>query len=211
MKVLSGPSEIVANVIDNPLEASVELGSEVALSGSQNDAGGARLMSRHLSDEGGAPLKSLPLQLGEKKAGSAFFKPIVGLPATDELKLGAAESMKLFKPTPTIRVNDADLKLSPGSPRIVALGGVSTTGFTEPTPVDPSSEEVRAIFERGQLAKKESLEARPHSLPGRESPSTRRDSINQLQRLQQHSRVPRLGGKVSGASRPSCPLLPYLH
>ena len=192
MKVLTGPAEIAANVIDNPLEASVELGSEVALSGSQNDMGGARLMSRHVSSEGGAPLKSLPLRLGEKKAGSAFFKPIVGPSATDELKLGAAESIKLFKPTPTIRVNDADLRLSPGSPRAVALGGVTSTGFSEPD----SSEEVRAIFERGQLAKKDSLDAR-HSLPGRESPSSRRDSINQLQRLHQHNRVPRLGGRVS--------------
>ena len=192
MKVLTGPAEIAANVIDNPLEASVELGSEVALSGSQNDMGGARLMSRHVSSEGGAPLKSLPLRLGEKKAGSAFFKPIVGPSATDELKLGAAESIKLFKPTPTIRVNDADLRLSPGSPRAVALGGVTSTGFSEPD----SSEEVRAIFERGQLAKKDSLDAR-HSLPGRESPSSRRDSINQLQRLHQHNRVPCLGGRVS--------------
>ena len=195
MKVLTGPTEIAANVIDNPLEASVELGSEVALSGSQNDMGGARLMSRHISSEGGAPLKSLALRLGEKKAGSAFFKPIVGPSATDELKLGAAESNKLFKPTPTIRVNDADLRLSPGSPRVVALCGVTSTGFTEPPPVD-ASEEVRAIFERGQLSNKDSLDAR-HSLPGRESPSSRRDSINQLQRLQQHNRVPRLGGKVS--------------
>jgi flagellar biosynthesis chaperone FliJ len=206
MKVLTGPTEIAANVIDNPLEASVELGSEVALSGSQNDMGGARLMSRHISSEGGAPLKSLALRLGEKKAGSAFFKPIVGPSATDELKLGAAESNKLFKPTPTIRVNDADLRLSPGSPRVVALCGVTSTGFTEPPPVD-ASEEVRAIFERGQLSNKDSLDARPHSLPGRESPSSRRDSINQLQRLQQHNRVPHLGGKFISTLKPAKDLL----
>ena len=209
MKVLTGPSEIAANVIDNPLEASVELGSEVALSGSQNDMGGARLMSRHFGSEGSAPLKSLSIQLGEKRAGSAFFKPIVGLPATDELKLGAAESVKLFKPTPTIRVNDADLRLSPGSPRVVPLSGFTSTGFTEQTDVD-SSDEVRAIFERGQLAKKENLVARPQSLPGRESPSCRKDSINQLQRLQQHNRVPRLGGKVRGRELQPVLLLPFL-
>ena len=130
---------------------------------------------------------------GRRRLGSAFFKPIVGLSATDELKLGATESVKLIKPTPTIRVNDAELR-SPGSPRVVTLGGVGTTGFAEPTPSD-TSEEVRAILERCQP--KGSLEARPHSTPGRESPSTRKDSINQLQRLQQHSKVPQLGGKVS--------------
>ena len=202
LKVLTGPSEIAANVIDNPLEASVELGSEVALSRSQNDARGVKLMSHNvISGEGRGRLTNVPLKLGEKKAGSAFFKPIMGLGETDELKLGAAENVKLFKPTPTIRVNDADLRLSPGSPRLVSLGGVSTTGFAEPTPTDPS-EEVRAIFERGQLAKKESLETpQPQSQPGRESPSSRRDSINQLQRLQQKNRVPCLGGKVSGETR----------
>ena len=196
MKVLSGPSEIAANVVDNPLEASVELGSEVALSGSQNTVMGEKLMSHHLSRAVGGPLGNLSLQPGEKKAGSAFFKPIIDIPATDELKLGATESVKLFKPTPTIRVNDAELR-SPGSPRVVALGGVSTTGFGEVTPAD-TSEEVRAILERGQLKKRENLEARSRTVSGRESPSARKDSINQLQRLQQHNRVPQLGGKVGG-------------
>lgn len=197
MKVLSGSSEIAANVIDNPLEASVELGSEVALSGSQNDATGVKLMSRHLSGING-PLMNHPLHPGEKKTGSAFFRPIntyhrVG--RTDELKVGAVENVKLFSPAPTIRLNDTELHLSPGSPRNVQLGGTSTTGFTEPV-VDPS-DEVRAIFERGVLSKKDSLEAQPPSHPARASPTTsRRDSINQLQRLHQHNRVPRLGGKV---------------
>ena len=194
MKVLSGPSEIAANVIDNPFEASVELGSEVALSGSQNDATGQKLMQRHVGSLG-----NLPLQLGEKKAGSAFFKPIASGfvdAETDETKLGVSENLKLVKPTPTIRLNDAELSLSPspGSPRAVPLGETSVTGFVVPE-VDPS-DEVRAIFERGGLVKKGSLEAGPPSLSGRDSPSSRRDSINQLQRLQQHNRVPRLGGKV---------------
>lgn len=194
MKVLSGPSEIAANIIDNPLEASVELGSEVALSGSQNDTTGERLMDRHVGSLG-----NLSLHPGEKKAGSAFFKPIssgFASAETDETKLGVSENLRLIKPTPTIRLNDSELSLSsPGSsPHSVPLGETSVTGFAVPE-VDPS-EEVRAIFERGGMVKKDSLEARPPSLTGRDSPNSRRDSINQLQRLQQHNRVPRLGGKV---------------
>ena len=143
------------------------------------------------------------LQPGERKAGSAFFKPITtehsgrqGGMETDEVKLGAMGSgVKLIRPTPTIRLNDAELRLSPGSPQTVPLSGNTVTGFTVPD-MDPS-DEVRAIFERGSMVKNDSLEAQPVNLPGgRESPSTRRDSINQLQRLQQHNRVPRLGGKV---------------
>ena len=193
MKILSGSSEIAANVVENPLEASAELGAEVALSGSQNDATGAKLMAKHLGS-----LKHLSLKPGEKKAGSAFFKPI-GLPhagegATDELKLGAAENVTLFKPTPTICLNDAELHLSPMSPRQPYTTGV--TGFANPT--DPS-DEVRAIFEgKTAVASKEKLETQSQGHSSRESPSsgTRRNSICQLQRLQQHMMVPRLGGKV---------------
>lgn len=189
MKVLSGTTEIAANVVENPLEASAELGAEVALSGSLNDATGIKLMSKHIGS-----LAHLSLQPGEKKAGSAFFKPI-GSPnlseaETDERKLGAAIT-KLVKPTPTICLNDAELRLSPGSPMMPY--GTGVTGFA--MPVDPS-DEVRAIFE-GKVVKTESLDSKPQSHPGRDSPSTRKDSINQLQRLQQHNRVPRLGGKVS--------------
>ena len=192
MKVLSGSSEIAANVVENPLEASAELGAEVALSGSQNDMTGEKLMASHLEY-----LKNLSLRPGEKKAGSAFFKPISGEPRTrqaetDESKLGAAsESVRLVKPTPTIRLNDAELRLSPSLPHPVHPYGTSVTGFEIPV-MDPS-DEVRAILEN-KLAK-DSLN-QPQSHPGRESPSTRKDSINQLQRLQQHNRVPRLGGKV---------------
>ena len=207
--MLSGTSEIVANVIDNPLEASVELGSEVALSHSQNDATGERLMTRHLSGSNG-PLSNLPpLRPGQKKAGSAFFRPITtsssssGEGETDEAKVGVTQGVRLFAPTPTIRLNDDELRLSPGSPRVVQANGTTTgvTGF--PELVDPS-DEVRAIFERGvALTKKDSLEDRlpkqtslESPRPRRESTSSRSDSISQLQRLQQHNRVPCLGGKV---------------
>jgi hypothetical protein len=203
MKVLSGSSEIAANVVENPLEASAELGAEVALSGSQNDMTGEKLMASHLEY-----LKNLSLRPGEKKAGSAFFKPIGGEPRTgqaetDESKLGAAsESVRLVKPTPTIRLNDAELRLSPSLPHPVHPYGTSVTGFEVPV-MDPS-DEVRAILEN-KLAQ-DSLN-QPQSHPGRESPSTRKDSINQLQRLQQHNRVPRLGGKFISTLKPSKDLL----
>ena len=186
LKILSGSSEIVANVLESSLESSVELASEVALSESQNNTTGADLMAHHLSS-----LKHLPLQPGEKKAGSAFFRPIsVGHQgdggATDEVKL--VKSLKLVKPTPTIFVNDKELRLSPLTPPYA-----TTSGKTE---VDPS-EEVQAIFE-GKLEKMGEKIAEGVRQQESQSPSSmlRKSSINQLQRLQQHMRVPHIGGQV---------------
>ena len=108
----------------------------------------------------------------------------------------AGESIsKLVKPTPTIRVNDAELRLSPGSPQWVSPYGNTTSVTSLKDPVVDPSDEVRAILEH-RLEKMDSLD-QPQSHPERDSPSTRKDSINQLQRLQQHNRVPRLGGKVT--------------
>ena len=158
----------------------MELADEVALSESQNNTSGSELMAHHL--------KHLSLQPGEKKAGSAFFRPIGlgdhlprGQGATDEVKL--VKSLKLVKPTPTIFLNDAELRLSPLTPPY-------GSGKVE---VDPS-EEVQAIFE-GRLEKKV---ADGGGRRKSQSPSSalRKSSITQLQRLQQHMRVPHLGGQV---------------
>ena len=120
-------------------------------------------MARHLGSQ-----KQLPLQLGEKKPGSAFFKPIgqmLGEGATDESKLEAGEGLKevnLVKPTPVIYINDTEVHLSPMTP---PYGGMRT-GFEKE--VDPS-DEVRAIFEgksetqrRQSQDNAETDDAKPH-------------------------------------------------
>ena len=196
LTILKASSEVSANVIDNPLEGSVELGVETALSSSHNATTGHKLLTQHLGKHPSG------VQLEQ-----AYFKPILAS-ETDESKLesekqGSASAYgteltttKLHRPT--IYVNDTEMKLSPMSPPTTAMGGgapqVDFPDFPDP------AEEVRRI-----LASK--MDVEPGGLrPGAESasssrcssagPRSRRDSINQLQKLQLNSKVPKLGGKV---------------
>ena len=195
LTILKASSEVSANVIDNPLEESVELGVETALSSSHNATTGHKLLTQHL----GKHPSGVQLQ-------QAYFKPIL-MSETDESKLESerqgsastygAELTTAKQHRPTIYVNDTEMKLSPMSPPTATGGGVPQVGFPEfPDP----AEEVRRI-----LASK--LDVEPGGLrPGAGSASSsrcssaglrsRRDSINQLQKLQLNSKVPKLGGKV---------------
>lgn len=119
-QLLPATSEISASIIDNPLESSVELGVDIAMSSSQNNTVGEQLMSQHLA--GG---NSRPQAFQWSEHSSAFFKPIVSgvqgggveTSETDEEK-----SHHLIKPTPapSIFLNDSNVALrllSPTRPR----------------------------------------------------------------------------------------------
>ena len=136
----------------------------------------------------------------------AYFKPIQSELelATDESKLesekrnSASGSNTILKPTPVIFVNDSELKLSPLSPTARYLGSemgsAGAVEFPDPT------EEVRKILAgklqlggSGEGEQREIISDSRCSTPGTRS---RRESITQLQRLQQQTKVPKLGGKV---------------
>jgi len=175
-------------VIDNPLEASVEMGVDVAMSKSQNDTTGHQLLTQHFGRH--------PSGFHVEKA---YFKPI----QTDEEKLEldrvAHSHPNVLKPTPVIYVNDSELQLSPLTPPLGggqlgnAVGrtadggtGISSSAFEDP------EEEMRRIIANGRSHDTgNEREERP------DEPTTRHESINTLQRLQQQTKVPQLGGKVS--------------
>ena len=188
LRMLKATSELQADVVDNPLENSVEMGVEATLS--QSDITGQELMTKHIGKHPSG------LQLEQ-----AYFKPIGSTleSETDESKL-ESEKLKsdttphILKPRPLIYVNDSELRLSPMSPPV---GGGELSGRVEP--LDGPSEEVRRI-----MANKLGGEAdgHPDSRCSSAGSRSRRESINQLQKLQQLVRVPRLGAMVRELARP---------
>lgn len=122
LHLLPASSEISASVLEgaDPLESSLEMGVDIALSNSQNTAVGSELMSQHL--EGG---KARPKEFQWSERSSAFFKPIGAGLAGDETSHGQTDEEKshqLIKPRPSIFVNDSEMSLSPLSPPYGKVG-----------------------------------------------------------------------------------------
>ena len=123
LKFLKASTEVSAEVIEDPLESSFELGVDVAMSNSPKDNRGEQLMGRVGGLVGGAMggaglvPSSGGLQMGGQR--SAFFKPIPRLALeTDEQKLSKDRLHPIVKPTPAPRifVNESELQLSPLTP-----------------------------------------------------------------------------------------------
>ena len=114
-KVLKATNEISASIVDDGLEASIELGVDATMARSSEDTTGRDLMAQHFN-------KVKPC--GDLKIGGQMsaFRPIK-VPETDEEKLESDErkSHLLVKPTPIIYVNDSELPLSPLSPKFPQL------------------------------------------------------------------------------------------
>lgn len=186
--MLKASSELQANVVEETLGSSVEVGVEAALSHSHNDTSGQQLLTKHLGKHPSG------LQLEQ-----AYFKPIKMQmqmqSATDESKLGldkrsaATGTAQLVKPTPVIFVNDSELQLSPMSP---PPAFPHTASFPDP------EEEVRRIL-ISKLQVEEGSDS-PSSSRCSSTGRSRRESINQLQKLQQYTKIPKLGGKVSSTN-----------
>ena len=176
----------------------MELGVDVAMSRSQNDTTGHQLLTQHFGRH--------PSGFHVEKA---YFKPI----QTDEEKLEsdrvAHSHPDVLKPTPVIYVNDSELQLSPLTPPLGggqlgnAVGrttdggtGISSSAFEDP------EEEMRRIMANGRSHDTIVANGRSHDTGSEreerpDEPTTRHESINTLQRLQQQTKVPQLGGKVS--------------
>ena len=197
LRILKSSSEVSANILHDPLEGSVEVGVETALSSSHNDTTGQELMTQHL----GKYPSGLRLE-------QAFFKPIQSKleSETDESKLGSEKRSSASYSTndttklcrPIIYVNDTEMNLSPMSPPTAMGGGAPQTGFPEfPDP----AEEVRRILARKLQVEHGGLrtggDSASSSRCSSAGPRSRRESINQLQKLQLNSKIPKLGGKVS--------------
>lgn len=127
LNLLPASSEISASVIDNPLESSIEMGVDIAMSSSQNTTFGSELMSQHLEDTKPHSQDIEPHQHGFhwSEGSSAFFKPIVSgvhsgmeTSETDEEKTHHL----MIKPAPSILLNDAEMRLSPLSPPYSKVG-----------------------------------------------------------------------------------------
>lgn len=120
LRFLQASSELSASVINDSLESSIEEGIDISLSGSQNAHTGQDLMTQHMKRTAN---KIVPSSLKWSSESSAFFRPIIpgrghgegevegGSWQTDEEK-----SKYLVKPTPSILVNDSEVRLSPLTP-----------------------------------------------------------------------------------------------
>ena len=213
LKFLKASTEESAREIDDPLESSVEMGVDITLSRSQNDSFGEQLMAQHL----GKGNRIAPAEVGQAAGVSplgqdSLFKPIPRIELkTDEEKQSAAAAaaansgseQNILRPNPMIYVNDSELRLSPLSPPF------EMDDFPDP------SEEVRKILagklkgdhngggggddRRGSTGGLEGMEIPRGSDSRCSTPGgtrSRRESICQLQRLQQQTKMPQLGGKV---------------
>ena len=194
-------SEISASVVDNPLESSVEMGVDIAMSSSQNSTVSKNLMSQHLGGD-----RTHPHTFQWSENSSAFFKPIASegqgsMVETSETDEEKTKHVHLIKPS--ILINDSE-RLSPKTPphsKISHTHPAFYTGMVEP--IAPAPQQGKPHPNCTHTDSKQHVDNTSMNglARGQRSPSisrSRSESITKLQQLQQRINMPRLAGTVSG-------------